>query len=66
MELSEHVTKWVAILLLVIIGIVLFIYLLDQITGGSLVRGLVSTMLFWIPFGSLYTILTQLGTVIPA
>lgn len=63
---SEHVIKYVAIFIIILVGIILFIYLLDQLTGGGLVRGLICSMLFWIPFGSLFTALTQMCAAIPA
>ena len=60
------VTKWGPILLLVIVGIILFIYLLDQMTGGYLVQGMLCSVLFRIPYGPLLEILTQSCKVIPA
>ena len=66
MEISEQVIKYVAILIMVIGGILLFIYLLDNITGGHLVKSIICGALYLIPFGSLFTALTQACIAIPA
>jgi len=66
MEIAEQVPKYVGYLILVIIGIILFIFLLDKLTGGNLVKSIVCGALYLIPFGSVTTALTQGCTAIPA
>jgi hypothetical protein len=56
--------KFIAILVLMLVGILLFFILLDQLTGG-LIRGLIGSILFWIPFGSIFTSLTHGMSAIP-
>ncbi len=66
MEVPEHVLKYVAIFVIILIVLLLFIYLLNQATGGHLIKNIVCSMLFWIPFGALFTSLTQMCLNIPA
>jgi len=66
MEISEQLTKYVGILILVIVGILIFIFLLDKMIGGHLVKSIICGALYLIPFGSIFTSLTQACIAIPA
>jgi len=64
---SEQTITYVAILIMILVGIFLFIYFLDQMTGGHLIRNLVCGALFWLgAFGSAFTSLTEMCAAIPA
>jgi len=65
MEISEETIKFVTIFIIVFIGIVLLLILYDKVTGTHLVSALTCSILFWIPFGSLLTVLSQGCAVIP-
>jgi len=66
MEISEQVTKYAPYLILIFMGLLITIYLLDQLTGGHLVKSIICGALYLIPFGSLFTALTQACIAIPA
>ena len=65
MEISEAVVKIAPYFIMMLIGIVCFIYFYDQMTGSHIVRGIVCGMLYMIPFGSLTNALTQGCAAIP-
>ena len=66
MEISEQVIKYAAIMILIIVGIVIFIYFYDQLTGSNLIKSLVAGILYVIPLGSVLNVLTQGLNTIPA
>ena len=66
MEISEQVMKYVGILIIIIVCIIIFIYLLDNLTGGHLVKSIACGALYLIPLGSVVNTLTQGCAVIPA
>lgn len=66
MDVHEHLITFAAIMIIIIAGILITIYLLDQLTGGYLIRNLVCGMLYVISFGGLTTTLTRGCVAIPA
>lgn len=66
MEISEQVIKYVVIIILVIAGIVLFIYFYDQLTGSHIIKSLVAGILYVVPLGSVLNVLTRGLNTIPA
>lgn len=65
MEIAEQLSKWAAILILVVIGLLIMFFLLNQLTGGLVVRFIVCGMMYMIPFGSTLTTLTQGCAALP-
>jgi hypothetical protein len=66
MNITEQLVKYVGVLIIVLIGILIIIYLYDQLTGANVVKLMVCGALYMIPFfGSLFT-LTQACAAIPA
>jgi hypothetical protein len=63
---TGHLVKYVAIFILVLISIGVTIYLIDNITGAGLVKGIASVILYVIPLGSLFDVLTHGSSSIPA
>jgi hypothetical protein len=63
---TGHLAKYVGIFILVLIGIVVSIYLLDQMTGGHIIKSLSCGILYTIPMGSLTSVLTHGCAAIPA
>lgn len=59
------VIKFVRIFIIIVFVLFLIILILDQITGAGIVRRLVSTVLFWIPFGNIYRYLIGGSEIIP-
>jgi hypothetical protein len=67
MNITEQLVKYVGVLIIVLIGILIIIYLYDQLTGANVVKLMVCGALYMIPFfGSLFTTLTQACAAIPA
>ncbi len=65
MEVSAQLIKQVGILIIIAIGILIFIFLLDQLTGGHIFRAITCAAIFWIPFGAMFSALTQGCAAIP-
>ena len=61
----EELYKNVAIIIIVIMGAVIAIILLDDSLTGGAVKSMLASMLFWIPFGSIFQGLTQGMAAIP-
>ena len=61
---TEILFSKVGIILLVIISAVVFLFLANALTGGAIGK-MVASILFYIPFGSIYTSLTQGMAAIP-
>ncbi|MEM5778781.1 MAG: hypothetical protein QXD43_06145 [Candidatus Aenigmatarchaeota archaeon] len=66
MNIGEIITKWAIYFIIIFIGILTFIFLFDQLTGSNLTKNLLCSIFFIIPFGSIFTALTQACNVIPA
>lgn len=67
MEITGQLTKYVGILIIVIVAILIIIYLLNQLTGGNIVKSIVCGALYLIgPFGSVFSALTQACIAVPA
>lgn len=48
----ERMTEFVGATIIVIIVLIVFFILLNHFTGGKLVKYMVCSILFWIPFGA--------------
>lgn len=66
MKITEQLTKYVGILIIIIFCILIFIYILNQVTGGYLIKSIACGAMYLIPFGSVTSTLTQACTAIPA
>lgn len=67
MEMSEHLTSVIIIMIIVLIGLIVFVFVIDPIFfGGTTVRNIVCGALFWIPFGNIFNALTHGCAIIPA
>jgi hypothetical protein len=60
----ELMYKMIVIIIIIIVCFIIFFNQIDRLTGG-LLKGFVASILFWIPFGSIYTSLTQGMAAIP-
>ena len=60
--MEEKLVFYVATFIVIFIVLILFLYLINHFTGGRLVRQLVCSIMFWIPFG---TAASQYCTAIP-
>lgn len=66
MSISEETLKQVALLIIVVGGILIFIFLLDNVlTGGKFARAIACGILFWIPYGALAIAFTHGCAAIP-
>jgi hypothetical protein len=45
-------TEFIGTLIVVLIVLLLFFFLINHFTGGRLVKEIVCSVLFWIPFGA--------------
>ncbi|NIM47473.1 MAG: hypothetical protein GTN40_04945 [Candidatus Aenigmarchaeota archaeon] len=52
MTMTEEMTKFIGTIIISLIVIVVFFFLINHYTGGKLVKFLVCSALFWIPFGA--------------
>ncbi|OGI12421.1 hypothetical protein A3K64_01155 [Candidatus Micrarchaeota archaeon RBG_16_36_9] len=52
MTMEHQVTEFIGATIVVLIVLIVFFILLDNFTGGKLVRFLVCNILFWLPFGA--------------
>ncbi len=48
----QSMTEFIGALIVILICIFLIFFLLNHFTGGKLVRTLVCSVLFWVPFGA--------------
>ncbi len=48
----ESITEFIGTLIIVIIVLLIFFFLINHVTGGKLVRMIVCSVLFWVPFGA--------------
>lgn len=61
---TELELKWIALIIIVFVSAIVFLWQLDNITGGA-IRRAVAGALFWIPFGPIFSSLTQGMSAIP-
>ncbi|MFH1474117.1 MAG: hypothetical protein ABIE55_04495 [Candidatus Aenigmatarchaeota archaeon] len=67
MDMTEHLTSVIVVMVIVLIGLVVFVFLIDPIFfGGTFVRKIVCGAMFWIPFGNIFKALTHGCAIIPA
>jgi hypothetical protein len=50
--MEEKVIFFVGTFIIIIIVLLAFFYIINHFTGGKLVRLLVCSILFWVPFGA--------------
>jgi hypothetical protein len=55
MAMTEKMIFWVATFIVVIIVLLALFFIINHFTGGKLVRLLVCSILFWVPFGAAAT-----------
>jgi len=48
----HNLTEYVGAFIVVLIVLLIFFFLINNFTGGKLVKTLVCSILFWIPFGA--------------
>lgn len=65
MDISEKLMKFIVVFVIIFIVLFLFVFILDQITGAGIVRRMVCSTLFWVPFGNVYIHLTGGCEAIP-
>ena len=63
---TGHLSKYVAIFILVLIGLTITLYLLDQLTNSHIIKSIGCAFLYNIPMGSLTSVLTHGCASIPA
>jgi len=66
MGMSEHLIATIIILIIVLVGLIVYVFVIQPIFGGESVRKIVCGALFWIPFGNVVRALTHGCSVIPA
>lgn len=70
MEMEEHLTNTILVMIIVLICLIVFIFIIKPILFGGddylSVRKMVCGGLFYIPFGSIFTTLTHGCAIIPA
>ncbi|MBU3904572.1 MAG: hypothetical protein KJ906_00275 [Nanoarchaeota archaeon] len=65
METTEETLKMVSTTIFILIGFLIFIYLINKLTGGAVVRWIVCGILFWVPLASMMGALSQACAAIP-
>jgi hypothetical protein len=65
MYTTEQMIKYVAIFIIVFVGIFLFLYFYDQITGSKIIGSIECGILYNVPFGALHTLLTDGCSAVP-
>jgi hypothetical protein len=64
--MEEHLTNTIAIMIVVLICLVIFVYIFQLVYGTGSVRKVICGALFWLPFGSIMAGLTHGCAIIPA
>lgn len=64
--MEEHLTNTIAVIIIVLVCLVVFIYIFQLVYGTGSVRKVICGALFWIPFGSVLTALTDGCAIVPA
>lgn len=52
-------------IIFIVIGIIVFIAVVNHLTRGTLIKSIVAGILFWIPFGAIGSSFTQIINAIP-
>ncbi|HLC51254.1 MAG TPA: hypothetical protein VJH90_02670 [archaeon] len=63
--MEEPAIGWAGAIVVILVALAVFLGLYNMLTGGTLFRGIVCSMLFWVPLGALTTTLTQSCAAIP-
>jgi hypothetical protein len=59
MSMTEEITGNIGTLIIMLLCLVIMFFLINQFTGGALVRLIVCGIAFWIPFGSAMSMYCQ-------
>ncbi|MHA2030711.1 MAG: hypothetical protein ACW99A_18270 [Candidatus Kariarchaeaceae archaeon] len=62
---SDEIVKLVGIVIIVVVSIIVFVFLMDRLTGGTLIKSITAGALFWLPFAPLAMAFTKVLSAIP-
>ena len=64
-DTAEHTLSPIAMMILIVIAIMMFLFLINQLTAGAVTRWVVCGILFKIPLGPMFSAVTQGCAAIP-
>jgi hypothetical protein len=66
MEMSNKLFTIILAIIIIVILLIVIAFLLESVYGSDFVKKIVCGMLYWIPFGSIFTELAKSCALIPA
>jgi predicted RND superfamily exporter protein len=57
--ITEEMTSHIGTIVIILLCLIIFFYLINNFTGGKLVRLIVCSIAFWLPFGAALGIYCQ-------